>query len=126
MSYIQLTLPLSDEDAALLRVLLGDSAPPPMPVPVKKAAPAKAAPAKAKAAPAKAAPEEDEEDLLGSGGDEGDYTMKQAVEYATEASADGRREDIKAALQAAGAARVSQLKNQRQINVFVKSLLGSS
>ena len=124
MSYIQLTLPLSDEDAALMRVLLGDSAPAPMPVPAK----AKAAPAKAKAAPAKAAPEEeeDEEDLLGSGGDEGDYTMKQAVEYATEASADGRREDIKAALQAAGAARVSQLKNQRQINVFVKSLLGSS
>ena len=117
MSYIQLTLPLSDEDTALMRVLLGDSAPPPVPVP-----------AQAKAAPAKAAPEEeeDEEDLLGSGGDEGDYTMKQAVEYATEASADGRREDIKAALQAAGAARVSQLKNQRQINVFVKSLLGSS
>lgn len=67
---------------------------------------AKAAPAKAKpAAPAKAAPEE--VDLLGGGED----LREKAVLMATELVTTGRSQEVRDALTAAGAKRVSDLGN---------------
>ena len=96
------------------------SAPAPEPV---KAEPKKA-PAKKAAAPKpepEPEPEPEVEDLLGTEEAAATYTMEDAINLATELVSAGKQADVKAALESAGAARVSAL-TASNIAAFMKAL----
>lgn len=106
---IDTTEALSDLDQAVLAVLTGSS---------NGSAPATASkPAAKKAAAPKPAPEPAEEDLLGGG----EPTMADAVALATKLVSEGQAAQVKEALAAVGAKRVSELTDDT-IATFVSSL----
>lgn len=101
---------------------------PPVAKPAPKAAPAPASATSGKAAvldttldEAPAAAEEAEEDLLGGGAEEATYTLEDAVSKATKLVSGGKASEVKAALAAAGAKRVSELKGDA-IGTFMQAL----
>lgn len=111
---------LSDTDLAILAVLVQqDAAATPAPKAEKAAAkPAKKAAAKPEPKPEPEPEPEEDEDLVG--GDDAP-TMEDAVALATKLVSSGRSKDVKAALNAAGAKRVSELKAE-DIPEFVNAL----
>lgn len=128
MQIMQITLtidtaaPLSEQDRAILRVIAEDGTPA-LPTPAEKPAPVakKAAPAPAKASPAKAtkAPEPDVEEDEDASDDA--PTKQDAVDRATELVSTGKAAQVKAALNAAGVKRVSELKDA-DIPAFLDAL----
>ena len=122
------TSALSETDKSLLSALTGGSAPAAAPVAEekpKKAAPAaKKAPAPKAEAPApepaeEAVEEPAEEDLLGGGDDA--PTMEDAVALATKMVSTGKTAEVKAALAAVGAKRVSEI-DESKIADFIGEL----
>lgn len=100
---------LSEKDLNVLRALVGDSSPASAAQPAKKAA----APAKKAAA----APEPEETPAETSG----EPTMEDAVARATELVSSGKATEVKAALDACGADRVSNLPGDK-IGDFLAAL----
>ena len=119
---IDTSSPLSEQDRAILRAIAEDGTPA-LPAPAEKPASVakKAAPAPAKASPAKAtkAPEPDVEEDEGTNDDA--PTKQDAVDRATELVSTGKAAQVKAALNAAGVKRVSELKDA-DIPVFLDAL----
>lgn len=110
----------SDEDGqALLRTLLGEEPTRPDPVPAKKPPKAKPAPEPVVETVVEETVEEEavvEDDLVGE-----TYTRADAVQKATELVSAGKSSELKAALAALGAKRVSELPDDK-ITEFVLSL----
>lgn len=108
--HLEIETPLSREDMEILQRLMVEPWPPVEAAPAKEKKP-KAAPAEPEPEPEETAPEVDEDALL-----------KEAIEKGTTLVQAGEHAKVKAALEATGAKRVSQLSGFEAIRQFMDAL----